>query len=546
MGKLPLAAALALTFATPGWSLAAGRDWSKHQIEQSVMALCLAKGVPPDNAPDILSSNAANPFPALKKIGSSKGAIDLTAFATGHPAAPRLTIASTGSLAIGIEVTLRPGSFDRVRAVVEPMLEGKFQSDEDGRVLTSLYESAWGSGMVTLVREPAELLKCTIPPDALPSAAPLLRAASTTRFEDLAAKLALASPPGAHADKLDEAAVRALVARWLAAQNKGDFAAYRALYAVSFHGVRRSGGRTAIFDYDGWLHDRERMFKKPMKVAATDLQVTPMDRLAQVTFVQEFSSGTYADRGRKRLDVAVIGGALTIAREELLESERLPVKAKPADAGADAKARAAREPRQDDPCPAPKAAPFSGTFHGEPGWLVLGDTSADEDAITTRALQLESDGVEAHPIATDLFEGLKRGLYAVVHGAFATREEAETLAAALRARKLKTYVKQSGPLRGGGRLIEIRGVATWNGTPGSYPLEVRQPRSPTRALTTETNGQFVMWTDLVGEIELENQAPGSRKDNSRATGQACVRVEASTRGRVDVGTLETSSWFCPY
>src|SRR5438105_2725239 len=52
----------------------------------------------------------------------------------------------------------------------------------------------------------------------------------------------------------------ALVERWQAAQNKGDFAAYQALYATAFRGVRRSGARVSEFDRAGWLADRERMF----------------------------------------------------------------------------------------------------------------------------------------------------------------------------------------------------------------------------------------------------------------------------------------------
>jgi len=141
---------------------------------------------------------------------------------------------------------------------------------------------------------------------------------------------AAADPPSKNPP--DEAAVRALIGRWLDAQNKGDFAAYSALYTPSFHGIRRSLGRTVVLDYQGWLRDRGRMFKKPMKVATSDLQIArtaPASGLLRATFVQEFSSGNYADRGRKQIDIATIGGALVIAREELLESERLPGKTPP-------------------------------------------------------------------------------------------------------------------------------------------------------------------------------------------------------------------------
>src|SRR5690606_30530952 len=67
--------------------------------------------------------------------------------------------------------------------------------------------------------------------------------------------------------------VTAVLERWLAAQNSGDFAAYSALYGDSFGGVRRSGDRTVRLDRDGWLADRKRMFAKPMKVAASGIEI---------------------------------------------------------------------------------------------------------------------------------------------------------------------------------------------------------------------------------------------------------------------------------
>src|SRR6476646_8105289 len=66
---------------------------------------------------------------------------------------------------------------------------------------------------------------------------------------------------------------RTLVDAWLAAQNKGDFAAYEKLYAKKLTGVRRSGSRTVQLDRAGWMRDRQRMFQKPMKVSASELKV---------------------------------------------------------------------------------------------------------------------------------------------------------------------------------------------------------------------------------------------------------------------------------
>jgi len=109
---------------------------------------------------------------------------------------------------------------------------------------------------------------------------------------------------------------RALVDAWLAAQNQGDFAAYQALYAPQFVGIRRSGAKVVELDRAGWLKDRERMFKKPMVVKAKDLRVDDL----RVQFVQTWQSGTYKDTGRKQLMLVKVGSDLRIAREELLES----------------------------------------------------------------------------------------------------------------------------------------------------------------------------------------------------------------------------------
>lgn len=118
-----------------------------------------------------------------------------------------------------------------------------------------------------------------------------------------------------------------LVADWLAAQNRGDFDAYQKLYARGFHGVRRSGTRTVELDRAGWIADRQRMFAKPMTVAADSIDVERRGDGFRVTLVQTFSSGRYRDVGRKQLELAREDGALRIAREEQLESVGAPAQA---------------------------------------------------------------------------------------------------------------------------------------------------------------------------------------------------------------------------
>ncbi|MCS6913691.1 MAG: nuclear transport factor 2 family protein [Myxococcales bacterium] len=122
---------------------------------------------------------------------------------------------------------------------------------------------------------------------------------------------------------LSEAEVRALLDRWLAAQNQGRFDLYQALYASRFYGVRRSGSRTVHLDRAGWLRDRARMFGKPMQVEVADLTVHPGSSSAQVRFTQSWASGSYRDVGPKVMVIVREAGGLRIAREELLRSERL-------------------------------------------------------------------------------------------------------------------------------------------------------------------------------------------------------------------------------
>src|SRR5262245_24156399 len=73
-------------------------------------------------------------------------------------------------------------------------------------------------------------------------------------------------PPEATAEQ--KAAVDTFLAAWVKTQTDGDFAAYSALYADRFRGIRRSGPRTVKLDRAGWMKDRERMFKKKMLVKA--------------------------------------------------------------------------------------------------------------------------------------------------------------------------------------------------------------------------------------------------------------------------------------
>lgn len=146
--------------------------------------------------------------------------------------------------------------------------------------------------------------------------APATATAGVPATQAPAAPEPLAPPPAPP----DQAEVKAAVEAWLAAQNQGNFASYQALYAEKLEGVKRVGARTWRFARDGWMADRQRMFKKPMTVAVRDLEISGSARTPVVSLVQSFRQGKFADEGPKRLVFTRAGGALRIAREEMLHS----------------------------------------------------------------------------------------------------------------------------------------------------------------------------------------------------------------------------------
>lgn len=119
---------------------------------------------------------------------------------------------------------------------------------------------------------------------------------------------------------LSEPELRALLERWLSAQNQGNYEAYAALYAQKFFGVKRAGRRTTQFARAGWLEDRKRMFQKPMTVEAKEPRFRAGSSSAEIEFTQRFASGTFADEGPKRLLVVREAGTLKLAHEEMLRS----------------------------------------------------------------------------------------------------------------------------------------------------------------------------------------------------------------------------------
>jgi hypothetical protein len=121
-----------------------------------------------------------------------------------------------------------------------------------------------------------------------------------------------------------EQEVRSFLARWLAAQNEGKFDDYQALYAEKFQGVRRSGPRVRYLNRETWMGDRQRMFRKPMKVAVADLKIAIGASVTNVHFTQTWESGKYKDQGPKRIQLVSARSGWFIAQEEMLASQVAP------------------------------------------------------------------------------------------------------------------------------------------------------------------------------------------------------------------------------
>jgi len=132
---------------------------------------------------------------------------------------------------------------------------------------------------------------------------------------------ALADASAPVAPNVEDAAITNTLKVWLAAQNAGDFAAYSALYAPRFTGIKRAGDRTTRFDRARWLVDRERMFKRAMKVEASQVEVQATQLGAVVRFTQTWESGTFKDVGPKQVVLVKTADGLRIAKEEMLASQ---------------------------------------------------------------------------------------------------------------------------------------------------------------------------------------------------------------------------------
>ena len=127
-------------------------------------------------------------------------------------------------------------------------------------------------------------------------------------------------PAGGDSAKL-EADARAVLAAWIEAQNKGDEAAYAALYGRPFTGVKRAGHEAKSYDRAAWLADRHAMFKGSIEVKAEQVQVWAGGDRAVVMFLQTWASRKFKDRGPKVLELQRDGDRMVLRREEMILSD---------------------------------------------------------------------------------------------------------------------------------------------------------------------------------------------------------------------------------
>jgi hypothetical protein len=85
-------------------------------------------------------------------------------------------------------------------------------------------------------------------------------------------------------------------------------------------------------------------------------------------------------------------------------------------------------------------------FDGNPGWLVIGEATSNRREAALKADGRVAQGVPVAVVRSDLFQGLSKGLMVLVYGRFADKDGAAARAAELKAKGIKVYVKNSGPL----------------------------------------------------------------------------------------------------
>lgn len=147
---------------------------------------------------------------------------------------------------------------------------------------------------------------------AAPSASSLTEPAARAPAESSAASVVSRG--------FDSAVAERFIEHWLAVQNEHDFAAYSALYAPRFSGIKRVGGYSKRFDRSAWLRDRQAMFRDGVVVRAAQLQLSGSAGAVRAVFTQDFVAPGFHDTGTKELILLAQPAGFAISREEMLAS----------------------------------------------------------------------------------------------------------------------------------------------------------------------------------------------------------------------------------
>jgi hypothetical protein len=117
-------------------------------------------------------------------------------------------------------------------------------------------------------------------------------------------------------------AVKGLLQKWEAAQDGQSFSAYRDCYTSPFKGIKTTPKGSNIYDYNGWMADRQEMLKNAvgLDVEIKNLQISIEGDTATVTFDQYYRSLRYSDWGPKELKIKQTPNGVKIVYENLKAS----------------------------------------------------------------------------------------------------------------------------------------------------------------------------------------------------------------------------------
>jgi uncharacterized membrane protein YccF (DUF307 family) len=127
--------------------------------------------------------------------------------------------------------------------------------------------------------------------------------------------------------KVSQTEASTFLGKWCSLQSNKTFSQYVELYSQDFQGIKRTkSGKIYNFDYEQWMSDRAKLYKRAryLSVAADNIAVMDFDsnsKLTTVQFTQRYSSDKYSDQGTKLVKLRKSGdGNIKIAFEEMLNS----------------------------------------------------------------------------------------------------------------------------------------------------------------------------------------------------------------------------------